>query len=1211
MEANEFNHILNLFQEGEKSIVIENKQVFEHLLRNDSNKSNLKEGVDFLCSAFNDLKVREGFLEMCSLLKELQYLVTMQICTILEKTNIKDFVKFISEFRRLPNKYLVELSDKTGNKKSTPMIGIAGVMNTFESKNSLIVRFRDNTCKIGKTYEEQWQNLIQTNTLGGSLRHAERDLHQAQWSQATNNLFGIKADEIQKKIKEDYEGHQTIKVHKLARTLTQKVNVLNACFRGKGSGDHADTDSDEYNIFSMLNKGLQGDKELKLCQVYELKFLFDRVSYRRNDNENDEPMGRYKEYDDSKLNTLGKRITERVLKLFLPKDEYEIKNEYGEIKAVAKNNKYSVAEYYLEYFDKLKKENPHYKIRTDFGSVMSEFCKNNFPAPEGLPDTEQEFRDKIDKINCEDIIKSINNMNILIDKNDFVDMLVGILYVHDEKIHGYTHSERGKTTQDVKTGILKGFRRAFALPDEFDDEGEVDPASVIFNYAPNYFKAKTNITIQGLPFAFAGYSSNDPEKKYSPLNYIQALFASALIVKKYYEDDFETRGIVASNINRLRNIFVADSDADYNLVYNEIQTQIKKNPSMKPQELFAMMICNGTVYTTKNAASKNETDDITNICDVAHDLTEYDLDDKTRKQATQLNFVELPKNAEGKERGWYINKGDGTLMLPLDIDRLYNPDKFKNNIFDDEEDSNDINQNLQNNNVFSNQDNNFNQFNGAQNYNNQNEQNDVNNNFEINNIFANPIVNNVNLTNNNHTDGNSFNLFAQNNNQEQENVPIEEKIAKQWMTQVDVQNNDDLKKTLKEYAHNEQIDNVNKASEYDFVAALIRIYKDDLRELRKALGLKEQEEDKNPNEEEKKELNDIKNQNLKEKQLLESSNNTNNKFQNNNNSLDPKRNENICNKNDNKEEDYRSNLKDDNNAYLNNNKSSNQNQDNNDLIDNSQNERNNSNNDINNPNLNNNNIFIDQHMQNNNSDQAQNLSLGGQNYNNQNQQDNMNNNSEGNNPIVGDINLANNECNDNFGFENKNSNDSDNCLNVNATNLEDNFSNPEENNGNCNDSKSNNIDTKNINESDLHNDNQDFRNNSESDNKLVGSYGNDIHSNINKKNGIDSLALYNKIKKGNHFCRDMCALKASEYNVVKNHFTFFEILEVWAYWVFVFIWIPKQSVDYTPHVNSEKKKSITYQNGSDDKEKNSQNKKILYHLYQMSENNLTDKLPRY
>ena len=138
---------------------------------NDSNKLNLEEDVDFLCSAFNDLKIRKGFLEMCSLLKALAQEGTdvTQIYTILEKTNIKDFVKFISDFRRIPNKYLVELSDKIGNKKSTPMIGIAGVMNTFESKNSLMVRFRDNTCKIGKTYEEQWQNLIQTNPLCGAL----------------------------------------------------------------------------------------------------------------------------------------------------------------------------------------------------------------------------------------------------------------------------------------------------------------------------------------------------------------------------------------------------------------------------------------------------------------------------------------------------------------------------------------------------------------------------------------------------------------------------------------------------------------------------------------------------------------------------------------------------------------------------------------------------------------------------------------------------------------------------------------------------------------------------------------------------------------------------------------------------------------------------------------------------------------------------------
>ena len=767
-----------------------------------------------LCNTFKDREARKGLLAVCRLLKELEdnEILTEDIFGSLNGINIDEFLTFTKSFRLKTDEFFCVSSDReiVDPNKTKPALVIANVDGTYDSKESRIFKFRDNTCKVGYACQEQWVCLLNGKNFGEKLRKAEHNLRREQWKAAISKQ-GYSESNIKNKIESDFRGHQNalgglgnIKAHFLARRLfrKEKAKVFNIAFCGRKDSDEVDVDEDQYNIFYMLNDCWPVHQQLKLFGNGNVKcFLFDQI---RNG---------------SQLNKLGLRITERVLKLFLPEDQYAVNlnNSYADnnaqkvISVTKKNCKYSEA---ANVFSQHKPVDSVYNHLTSpeydkLDQLLRILCTNHFS--QGLPEGVDDFKTKLNSIDINDIIKHINEMGMKLEKNDFVDMLSSILYVRDEDIHAEFRN-------------LKQNRSAFVgVPLSWEDL-TLGPLDVIRDFIPKWLKKKSINPIENLPSAFVAYTSNDDKTVFSPIHYIQALFASPLIVKKYHEADAQTKAKIIWNIDYLRDALVNPNENGYNVLVAQLNCCMKKY-NMNPQEVFAAMICNGTAFTTKlnnDKIPKGEKDDITSICEVAYNLTEYDLDNDMREHVTQLNFVELVKNKEGKTTEGKVT--GGFLVVPMNAKRLFS--EYEYNVSDDTE--------------------------WEWNY----EENDIENNKNL----EGSENNNINNSNQN-----------ENNNQGQKNVSIEEQIVRRWMAQAGVQDDEEIEKILKEYIRKEKIDSVNNALNLDFVPSAIQACQNKLESLRDLL----EPNDSNKNVGEKTQL-DSDDSNNQELQI-----NINNNFNNN------------------------------------------------------------------------------------------------------------------------------------------------------------------------------------------------------------------------------------------------------------------------------------------------------------------------------------------
>ena len=222
----------------------------------------------------------------------------------------------------------------------------------------------------------------------------------------------------------------------------------------------------------MLNKGLNYSEELKLSfDCYDrnskiIRRLFDDI---RNGKE---------------LNELGLKITRRVLKLFLPEDQYAVNvNGYGgqtTINVVKNNNKYSqaaeafaLASTNINIADKNSKYNQLEKL-------LKQLCIDNFK--DGLPNEVGDFKTKLNSIDIDikNIIKCMNEMGMSLDKNDIVEMLSDILYQIEPL--DMEHPKKSET--------LKLNREVFACPNQWDDVMLLSPLNVIREDIPRWLKKK-------------------------------------------------------------------------------------------------------------------------------------------------------------------------------------------------------------------------------------------------------------------------------------------------------------------------------------------------------------------------------------------------------------------------------------------------------------------------------------------------------------------------------------------------------------------------------------------------------------------------------------------------------------------------------------------------------------------------------------------------
>lgn len=243
-------------------------------------------------------------------------------------------VEAIKNFVPTENDRMVVLEDKNGNRFETPGIQICASFTFFEDEASILSCSPDNTCMSDEAYKRQYYNKFLKNLyadLGTLFKSLQDVVHQKKWECALKNI-GITKDDI-----ENLLSGERRDLYNNARILTEhdknEIQFFNIAVRGKGNGDRCDIDNKKYDLFSLFNKKLpffsKGFSRYHIGGTARdaINYLFDKVSY-----DLDFPYEEGYNNSNSVLNDHGKRITERVLKLFLDENKYNVINEGSNIR---------------------------------------------------------------------------------------------------------------------------------------------------------------------------------------------------------------------------------------------------------------------------------------------------------------------------------------------------------------------------------------------------------------------------------------------------------------------------------------------------------------------------------------------------------------------------------------------------------------------------------------------------------------------------------------------------------------------------------------------------------------------------------------------------------------------------------------------------------------------------------------------------------------
>lgn len=303
-------------------------------------------------------------LELLDFLHTEQNLVDYNNCIGYIKTSDQDeLIEAIQNFIPTENDYMVVLEDKEGNRFETPGIQICASFIVFEDETSILSCSPDNTCMSDVVYKAQYGNKILNNGWLNNLEEFFKSLqdvvHQKEWECALRNI-GITQHDIQNLL-----SHERSNLYNNARILTEhdkdEIQFFSMAVRGKGSYDRAGIDNKKYDLFSLFNKKLPffskglSRYHIGRCTSNAINYLFDRVS-------DDSECLVLEGYNNQRsiLNKHGNEITERVLKLFLDENEYNVVKKDDNIEVeenIRVDRKFdSVNEKILTYIKKIKSE---------------------------------------------------------------------------------------------------------------------------------------------------------------------------------------------------------------------------------------------------------------------------------------------------------------------------------------------------------------------------------------------------------------------------------------------------------------------------------------------------------------------------------------------------------------------------------------------------------------------------------------------------------------------------------------------------------------------------------------------------------------------------------------------------------------------------------------------------------------------------------------
>lgn len=562
---------------------------------------------------------------------------------------------------------LLEICRKfdSGTNTKNLKIDIDKMMLMHETANEAILSSISNTCKVGDVFSKNTANVgsdLYISTFGARYELINKCTELIKYFQ-------------QKKLEADRTGR---KIERICRGISPNehfwskvrdrfgLNVFNMCIRGKGSYDTNRIDTDPANnLLARLNDGLNNDDKLKIYTPHEgTYFLFDQVT-KSKDNDNE-----VSNYRNSVLTDRGKRITKRVLNLFLPPD-YEVEHQKNKIFVRPVNAIASEIDRVI-FLAKNDKSSPEYKLSEALSNELDAWVSGFFPN--GLPDKEEEFRkkfeaNKLSSQNKELLEKALESFNttfalsVKVDKDRFVDMLSAILYKYTEQIHLVSGDK--PHPKEERDSFLKNLRSA--------DGFMFSPIDIINTYAAKYFrsldevdKIKNGISDEQtykLPGKFFEYNENDADCMYTALNYIQVLIQAAIAIVKIDKADAEIRIRFNRNANKLGRMFeneTQEADGDYQDLKMKIEKIVLNNPDAKKQEIFVKLLLDGVMDYSENQ--------IQEICDMAQKFTDFDLDNPTREHVTQINCVRANKDAQGNLVGCkFDTKGVLSVEVPDDF----------------------------------------------------------------------------------------------------------------------------------------------------------------------------------------------------------------------------------------------------------------------------------------------------------------------------------------------------------------------------------------------------------------------------------------------------------------------------------------------------------------------------------------------------------------
>ena len=328
------NDAENIFlDKGKKDLFREYEKIFS----DDNNDLNTK-----ILEMLNDEK--DGgkyFKNLVYILELLDFLCTEssladeynQCISFIKKSNADNLIEAIKNFTPKENDQMVVLEDKEGNRFETPGIQICSSFPVFEDETSVLSCSPDNTCKSDEVYKQQYCNetLISYSDQKEFLSSLQDMVHQKKWEYALKDI-GITKYDI-KNLLSDVRSD----LYENARILTEhdkdEIQFFNMAVRGKGSGDRTGIDNEKHDLFSLFNKKLPFFSEnlsryrLEAGEDPTINYLFDKVSYWLDNPDVDGYNSA-----DSCLNEHGKKITKRVLKLFLGENVYNVIEKDGNIR---------------------------------------------------------------------------------------------------------------------------------------------------------------------------------------------------------------------------------------------------------------------------------------------------------------------------------------------------------------------------------------------------------------------------------------------------------------------------------------------------------------------------------------------------------------------------------------------------------------------------------------------------------------------------------------------------------------------------------------------------------------------------------------------------------------------------------------------------------------------------------------------------------------